>query len=199
MLVPEIRLLPVARFTAPETAKCPEPLCLTPGVTGWSGSRRARPGRALPLRLRSYGLMRPAKLLPSLSTKLIRGSLQVVVSPCWRMAVPDVIAVILTEAPGPLPRSVLPVRLLDSSRKTTTAHPQIGRSAHWISLHCNFHRGYLSRLQSFAHVQAPTFARPAGCTHPRAEARDGQAVYTTHLSVGCLPRAVASLRVRSSD
>jgi hypothetical protein len=199
MLVPEIRLLPVARFTAPETAKCPEPLCLTPGVTGWSGSRRARPGRALPLRLRSYGLMRPAKLLPSLSTKLIRGSLQVVVSPCWRMAVPDVIAVILTEAPGPLPRSVLPVRLLDSSRKTTTAHPQIGRSAHWISLHCNFHRGYLSRLQSFVDLQAPTFARPAGCTHPRAETRDGQAVYTTHFSVGCLHRAVASLRVRSSD
>ena len=192
-------MFPVAQFTVPETAKCPEPLCLTAGVTVLSGSRRARPGRALPLRLRSYGLMRPTKLLPSLSTKLIRGSLQVVVSPCWRMVVPDIIAVILTSAPGPLPRSVLPVHLLDSSRKTTADHPQIGRSAHWISLPCNFYRGYLSRLQSFAHVQAPTFARPAGCTHPRAEARDGQAVDTTPFSVGCLPRAVASLRVRSSD
>src|SRR5262245_50049735 len=190
MLVPEIRLLPVTRFTASETAQCPEPLCLTPGVTVLSGSRRVRPGRALPLRLRSYGLMRPAKLLPSLSTKLIRGSLQVVVSPCWRMVVPDMIPVILTEAPGPLPRSVLPVRLLDSSQKATAAHPQIGRFAHWISLPCNFYRGYLSRLQSFAHVPAPTFARPAGCTHPRAGARDGQAVYTTHFSVGCLPRVV---------
>src|SRR5262245_33432113 len=143
-LVSEIRLLPVARFTAPETAKCPEPLCLTPGITVLSGSRRARPGRALPLRLRSYGLMRPAKLLPSLSPKLIRGSLQVVVSPCWRMVVPDIIPVILTQAPGPLPRSVLPVLSLDSSRKATADHPQIGRPAHWISLHCNFHRGYLS-------------------------------------------------------
>ena len=133
------------------------------------GSRRARPGRALPLRLRSYGLMRPTKLLPSLSTKLIRGSLQVVVSPCWRMAVPDISAVILTSAPGPLPRSVLPVHLLDSSRKTAAAHPQIGRSAHWMSLRCNFNRGYLSRLQSFVDLQAPTFARPAGCTHPHAK------------------------------
>ena len=192
-------MLPVTQFTAPETAKCPEPLCLTPGVTVLSGSRRARPGRALPLRLRSYGLMRPTILLPSLSTTLIRGSLQVVVSPCWRMVVPDVIAGILTEVPGPLPRSVLPVRLLDSSREATADHPQIGRPAHWISLPCNFHRGYLSRLQSFAHVQAPTFARPAGCTHPRAETRDGQAVYTTRPSVGCLPRDVASLGVRSSD
>ena len=161
-------MLPIARFTAPETAKCPEPLCLTAGVTVLSGSRRARPGRALPLRLRSYGLMRPTKLLPSLSTKLMRGSLQVVVSPCWRMAVPDISAVILTSAPGPLPRSVLPVHLLDSSRKTAAAHPQIGRSAHWMSLQCNFNRGYLSRLQSFVDLQAPTFARPAGCTHPHA-------------------------------
>ena len=192
-------MLPVTQFTAPETAKCPEPLCLTAGVTVLPGSRRARPGRALLLRLRSYGLMRPTKLLPSLSTRLIRGSLQVVVSPCWRMAVPDISAVILTLAPGPLPRSVLPVHLLDSSRKTAAAHPQIGRSAHCVSLPCNFHRGYLSRLQSFVDLQAPTFARPAGCTHPRAETRDGQAVYTTHISVGCLPRVVASLRVRSSD
>ena len=192
-------MLPVTQFTVPETAKCPEPLCLTPGVTVWSGSRRARPGRALPLRLRSYGLMRPTKLLPSLSTKLIRGSLQVVVSPCWRMVIPDIIAVILTSAPGPLPRSVLPVHLLDSSRKTAAAHPQIGRSAHCVSLPCNFPRGYLSRLQSVAPVQAPPFARPAGCTHPRAETRDGQAVDTTPLSVGYLPRDGASLRVRSSD
>ena len=192
-------MLPVTQFTVPETAKCPEPLCLTPGVTVLSGSPRVRPGRALPLRLRSYGLMRPTKLLPSLSTKLIRGSLQVVVSPCGRMAVPDISAGILTQAPGPLPRSVLPVRLLDSSRKTTAAHPQIGRSAHCVSLQCNFHRGYLSRLQSFDNLQAPTFARPAGCTHPHAETRDGQAVSTTQPSVGCLPRDVASLRVRSSD
>ena len=192
-------MLPVAQFPAPETAKCPEPLCLTAGVTVLPGSRRARPGRALPLRPRSYGLMRPTKLLPSLSTKLIRGPLQVVVSPCWRMAVPDISAVILTSAPGPLPRSVLPVHLLDSSRKTAAAHPQIGRSAHWMSLQCNFNRGYLSRLQSFVDLQAPTFARPASCTHPRAEAPDGQAVYTTQPSVGYLPRDVASLRVRSSD
>ena len=44
--------------------------------------------------------------------------------------------------------------------------------------------GTVSRLQSFVDLQVPTFARPVGCTHPHAEARDGQAVYTTHRSVG---------------
>ena len=65
-----------------------------------------------------------------------------------------------------------------------------------MSLQCNFNRGYLSRLQSFDYLQAPTFARPADCTHPRAKALDGQAVYTTHSSVGYLPRDMASLGIR---
>ena len=60
------------------------------------------------------------------------------------------------------------------------------------SLQSNVNRGYFSRLQSFRYVQAPTLAQPAGCSHPL---RDGQAFYTTHRSVGYLPRDVASLRV----
>jgi hypothetical protein len=51
------------------------------------------------------------------------GSLQVVANPCWKMALPDIISAILAQAPGPLPRSVLSVRLLASSRKTTASHP----------------------------------------------------------------------------
>ena len=33
-------------------------------------------------------------------------SLQVAVSPCWKMALPDVISTICAKAPGPVPRSV---------------------------------------------------------------------------------------------
>ena len=49
------------------------------------------------------------------------GSLQVVASPCWEMALPDVISAILTQVPGPLPRDVLPVHMLISSRQTTAS------------------------------------------------------------------------------
>ena len=71
------------------------------------------------------------------------------------------------------------------------------RSAHQWPLRCNFNRAYLSRLQSVRYVQAPSFARPPGCTHRCGfTPQGGRAVYTTQNSVGYLPRAVASLRVR---
>ncbi len=50
-------------------------------------------------------------------------SLQVAVSPCWKMALPDIISAILAWLPGPLPRSVSPVHLPVSSRGTS-ASPQ---------------------------------------------------------------------------
>jgi hypothetical protein len=56
----------------------------------------APPQRALPLFHRSYGLMRPTKLLARLSDALCRPSLQGVASPCWRMVVPDVISACLS-------------------------------------------------------------------------------------------------------
>jgi hypothetical protein len=55
----------------------------------------------------------------------------------------------------------------------------------------------ISRLQSFRYVQAPTLARPPGCTHRCGSKPQGsRAVYTTHSSVGYLPRDVVSLRIR---
>jgi hypothetical protein len=51
--------------------------------------------------------------------------------------------------------------------------------------------------QSFRYVQAPTLARPPGCTHRSSYKKlSGRAVYTTHRLVGCLPQDVASLRIR---
>ena len=53
-----------------------------------------------------------------------------------------------------------------------------------------------SRLQSFTNVQAPTLARPPGCSHRRNLFLGGQAVYTAHNPVGYLPRIAASLHAR---
>ncbi len=66
-----------------------------------------------------------------------------------------------------------------------------------ISLQCNFNNECFSGLQPFLHVQAPTLARPPGCTYRcTIPAQGSRAVYTTHRSVGYLPRDVVSLRVR---
>ena len=51
------------------------------------------------------------------------GSLQVAASPCWELDLPDIISTILAWLPGPLPRSVPPVHLPVSSRRTP-ASPQ---------------------------------------------------------------------------
>ena len=92
-------------------------------------------------------------------------SLQVAVSPCWKMAFPDIISAILAWLPGPLPRSVSPVHLPVSSRRTS-ASPQWRQARHTdLSLQCNFNRGVISRLQSFSNVQASMLARPPDCTY----------------------------------
>ena len=97
--------------------------------------------------------------------RCFKGSLQVAVSPCWKLALPDIISTILVWLPGPLPRSVSPVRLPVSSRRTS-ASPQWRQARHTdLSLQCNFNRGVISRLQSFLNVQASMLARPPGCTY----------------------------------
>ena len=77
------------------------------------------------------------------------GSLQVAVSPCWKLALPDVISAIFVKALGPLPRRVpvgpirlcvLPIRIRRSDLRTS-ASPLGSRARHAkISLQCNFDR-----------------------------------------------------------
>ena len=75
----------------PETAKCPELLCLSPALLapGWCP---APPRRALPLRPRSYELMRQTTFLRRtfVFRTYIQRSLQVAASPCWKGVLPDV-------------------------------------------------------------------------------------------------------------
>jgi hypothetical protein len=102
------------------------------------------------------------------------GSLQVVASPCWKMALPDIISAILAQVLGPLPRSVLQVLLLASSLETT-ASPQTSQVRHTkLPLQCNFNTETISGLHSFTNVQAPTLARPPGCTHRSSIKATGQ-------------------------
>jgi len=72
-----------------------EPLCAF-GVLPLRRWRLPPPGKALPSPHRSYGLMRQTKSLPPPSASgLVGGSMQVAASPCWEMALPDIISAIL--------------------------------------------------------------------------------------------------------
>ncbi len=126
------------------------------------------PGRELPLRHRSYWLMRQTKTLPPVPVPFADGSSQVVANPCWEMALPDVISAFLVWVLGPIPRDVTSVQLPVSSRGATAIAQGARSSAHPKIPAKQFRRGIqISRLQSFTHVQAPTLARPPGCSHRR--------------------------------
>src|SRR5215475_1929113 len=91
--------------------------------------------------------MRQTKTLsPPRFIALGHESLQVAASPCWELALPDVISSIFLWVLGPVPRRASPVLLLVSSR-TTSASPQskqvrrAGTSHH----HSNFYDGHLFR------------------------------------------------------
>jgi hypothetical protein len=57
----------------------------------------------------------------SFSLSLVSWSLQVAAGPCWELALPGFISAILTWLLGPLPRSVSPVHLPVSSRRTSAS------------------------------------------------------------------------------
>jgi hypothetical protein len=143
-----------------ESAKCREPLC----PAGVLPQRRGSPGssrRALPLLLRSDGLMRQAKSLsPTSGLPWSDESLQVVASPCCEMALPDVVSAILAQALGPIPRDALPMLLPVSSRKAS-ASPQGGGDRRIEHCPATASAGRtISGLQSFSDVRAPVLARP---------------------------------------
>ncbi len=80
-----------------------EPLCLLE-VLPPKGRCQASPRPALPGLHRSYGLMRQTKILLPISVLLYGRSLQVIASPCWKLALPDVISVDLSlDALDPIP------------------------------------------------------------------------------------------------
>ena len=112
-----------------------------PGVTSCDGASRAS----------SEGSTPPSSLirthapdqnpLAGFGCPYSNESSQVVVSPCWELALPDIISTIRAWALSPLPRSVSPVLLPVSSRKVS-ASPSGGGARHARrTLQCNFNRG----------------------------------------------------------
>ena len=69
-----------------------------------------------------------------------------------------------------------------------------------LPLPCNFHRESISGLQSFHYVQAPTLARPPGCTHRSLSA--GRPGRLHHAPLGWLPApscGIATYPNRATD
>jgi len=93
-------------------------------------------------------------------------SLQVVVTPCCQMALPDVISANLSlRARTPTPAASV-VHTPVSTHKTS-AFPEMssGRRSREDPCYGNFSMGDFSRLQSFVYLQARRFARHSGCSH----------------------------------
>ena len=112
------------------------------------------------------------------------GSLQVVIRPCWKVALPDIIPAVFTQVLGPIPRRVHQVLLSISSLMISASrHSEHVRHIKTFPV-MQFQQGFcISGLQSFVYLLAPMFARPPDYTH-RTLSRGGQALYTTHSLLG---------------
>ena len=139
-----------------------EPLCPPPGVT-WCGviSGITSEGITLPsslLRAHASDHMPPVAFgCPS-----DHGSVQVVVSPCWQMALPGVISAVLVEVPGPLPRSVPLVRMLVSSQRAS-ASPHSPQVRHTQTISAM----QLQRRKDFGAAVIPLCSGSPTCKTPR--------------------------------
>jgi hypothetical protein len=174
-----------------------EPLCLSEALPR-RGRHRVPSRRALPLLRRSYGLMRQTKTLPPAPVPLADGSLQVVASPCWKMALPDVISELLVQVLGPIPRDVLLVHMPVSSQETPASH-LVERVSHIASpRQAASGRGADFRGCSHSLMFRPlhSLSLPAAPTRDRTSISGGQALYTAQNSAGYPGRAAASLRTR---
>ena len=176
--------------------ECPEPLCPERALPAL-GRPRKPPGGALPPRRRSYGLMRQTIPLPAPPVFPLRtGSLQVLASPCWRMALPDIISATLVQALGPIPRRAPRLHLSIPSPRTPASPHGNGFGARIYPHMAASVGSRISWLQSFDHLRAPALARPPDCSDRSAQALGRQAFHTTHSPAGYPDRDVASLHVR---
>ena len=191
------RSCPPSHGLASLATQCPGPL-RPPGVLPQIGatSRVASEGITPPSSLlRTHA---PDQIPPRASASALRArSLQVAVSPCREMALPDVISVILAQVPGPIPRHAprLPVSVA-WPRTPVSPHGKRVRRAD-LPPHSNFGgepyiEAAVIRLPSGSYARSTSrLLRPR---RPKAPGR--QAFHTTQNPAGYPIRAVASLRVR---
>jgi hypothetical protein len=145
----------------PRPTRCQEPLCSL-RVLPFERWCFPPPREALPPHHRSYGLMRQTKTLPLLSVALCSRSLQVVASPCWEMAFPDVISA----SPSLGAWTLTPVGPYGAYARFFPQNIGLPRitsgSAPTLNPYSDFSTGLFTRLQSFRYVQAPRFAHHPG-------------------------------------
>ena len=99
---------------------------------------------------------RPKSSLP-ISFSLYGRSLQVAVSPCWKLALPDVISTVCVKAPGPIPRRAPddPVRLDVLATAWTLRSQDIGLASVLKS----------SARENLPAMQLPQGGSFRGCSH----------------------------------
>ena len=179
----------------PGTAKCPEPLCPMSALPPW-GRHRSPPRRALPLLHRSYGLMRQTFTLPRPLVSLLP---QVFADCCQPL---------LGQGPSrhylcnPCVGAWTPTPRCPSGAQSRFFPENIGLtlsvtgSPHQFAPAMQLLQGKLFRgCSHFIMFRLPRLLDPK--VAPTAAFQlGGRAVYTTHPSVGCLPRVVVSLRIR---
>jgi len=125
------------------------------------------------------------------------GSPQVGASPCWEVALPDVIScnpytVAWTHTPRRPPGARarrLPRRQRPSRRSEALGTPDTPCNA--TSTGCQ-----ISGLQPFTHVQAPMLAGPPGCTYRRAITSSGQPGRIHHAGPDGLPTPGSGIATR---
>lgn len=127
-------------------------------------------------------------------------SLQVAARPCWKEALPGVISANLSPGAWTLIPALPMVHLpfLPMGHRPSPFPKQVGMPHK--SRATTSARRLFSGLQSFAHVQAPGFARHPGRSHRRSGSLDpirGRRDFYVHAYLGSLPhRAVDMLAVR---
>src|SRR5271157_3411368 len=185
--------------SASVATECPEPLCPRRALPPAGRSRRP-PGRALPLRPRSYGLMRRTVTLPAPPVvPLCARSLHVFVSPCWATVLPTLslhpCAGAWTHTP-PSSSSALVHFFLEDTGLAPREPCSVDGSIPAMQLPQGavFRGGSHSLRFRLLRSLGPHAAPTAALAEPGR-----RAVFTTHLPAGHPVRAVASLRVRSAQ
>jgi hypothetical protein len=201
------RVVPAMSSRVPGSlaTQCPGPLCppgVLPGCYPRSERPHGSPGRALPLRHRSYGPMRQTKTLrPPRIPPCARGLCRLLSAPAGRWPFPTLSLRPLRRCSDPYPATLLGCTCPFLHREHRS-HPTGNGFDAQIYPHTATSVGSrLSRLQSFDHLRAPTLARPPGCSDRGAvgathSTPGRRAFHTTQNPAGHPHRAVASLHVR---
>jgi hypothetical protein len=168
----------------PGAAKCPEPLCTSKALprSSWSLSPRQQ---ALPCCHCSYGLMRQSSTLLVLRCyPRTPGLCRLRSAPAGRRTFPTLSLRICPCVLGPLPRWLLrcmypflPPRQRPSPRSDRVGAPPCPCS--------DFSTAPVSRLQSFAHVQARRCARHPDRSYRYGIHRMAAVVFTSEPLTGC--------------